>query len=333
MNWWRGLRSTTRTTLIIAVLAVTVFAGVLIALTSTTNGLDTRLLTVSDFPAGWRATSVIASTPTNNPCLAGITTTVVNHAETSFAQGSGLPAVTETIAEESNASAAFAKEVKVLNRCHTLHFDEGTTTGSVTLRPLTAPDVGATAVGYALSYASDQLNLTLDLILFTTRTYVGAVVYTDSLPPPLTTVAAITRGAVARLQGRTVAIGPLSVVNAPVRTLTTPLGTVGYRSVGSGPPLLLITGYTGTMESWDPRFVDTLAEHHRVLLIDNAGIGATSALASPLSIDAMANQTSAFLRALGVARTDVLGWSMGGMIAQALAVLHPSQVRRLGDWC
>ena len=44
---------------------------------------------------------------------------------------------------------------------------------------------------------------------------------------------------------------------------------------GNGPPLLLITGYSGTMESWDPRFVDTLAQHHRVVLIDNAGIGKT----------------------------------------------------------
>jgi pimeloyl-ACP methyl ester carboxylesterase len=74
--------------------------------------------------------------------------------------------------------------------------------------------------------------------------------------------------------------------------------------------------------------VDDLAAHDRVITFDNAGIGKTSPL-SPLSVSAMANQTSALITALGLARTNVLGWSMGGMIAQALAVLDPSQVRRL----
>jgi pimeloyl-ACP methyl ester carboxylesterase len=119
------------------------------------------------------------------------------------------------------------------------------------------------------------------------------------------------------------------IVAVGVRTAHTRLGTVGYRSFGSGPALLLITGYGGTMESWDPRFVDALAKHHRVVIFDNAGIGATQALPAPLTIDAMADQTGALIDALGLEKADVLGWSMGGMIAQALAVRHPTQVRRL----
>ena len=83
------------------------------------------------------------------------------------------------------------------------------------------------------------------------------------------------------------------------------------------------------MEGWDRRFADALAQHHRVVIFDNAGVGQTQALSAPLSIDAMANQTSALIAALGLQRPDVLGWSMGSMIAQALAVLHPDQVRRL----
>ena len=121
----------------------------------------------------------------------------------------------------------------------------------------------------------------------------------------------------------------VSVTSASVQTAQTALGTVGYREIGSGPPLVLIMGYAGTMETWEPQLVDTLARHFRVVIFDNAGIGGTRALPSPLTIDAMANQTSALIRALGLGRTDVLGWSMGGMIAQALAVLHPDQVRRL----
>jgi pimeloyl-ACP methyl ester carboxylesterase len=120
-----------------------------------------------------------------------------------------------------------------------------------------------------------------------------------------------------------------AVVSAPVRIAHTRLGTVGYRIVGTGPPLILITGYTATMDSWDPRFVGALAKRYRVVIFDNAGVGRTQALPAPLTIDAMANQTSALIDALGLGRPDVLGWSMGGTIAQALAILHPAQVRRL----
>jgi len=120
-----------------------------------------------------------------------------------------------------------------------------------------------------------------------------------------------------------------AVVSDPVRVAHTRLGTVGYRVVGTGPPLILITGYTATMDNWDPRFVGALARHHRVVIFDNAGIGRTQPLPAPLTIDAMASQTSALIGALDLGRPDVLGWSMGGTIAQPLAVLHPAQVRRL----
>jgi len=120
-----------------------------------------------------------------------------------------------------------------------------------------------------------------------------------------------------------------SVVLAPVQVAHTQPGAVGYRVVGSGPPLVLIMGYTGTMEDWDPRFVDALARHYRVVIFDNAGVGRTQPLPAPLTIDAMADQTSALISALGLGRPNILGWSMGGMIAQALAVRHPTQVRRL----
>jgi pimeloyl-ACP methyl ester carboxylesterase len=123
--------------------------------------------------------------------------------------------------------------------------------------------------------------------------------------------------------------GTPSVVSSPVRVAYTSLGTVGYRIVGSGPPLVMITGYPFTMEDWDPRLVDALARHYRVIIFDNAGIGDTQQLPGPLTIDAMARQTSALIDALRLSRPDVLGWSMGGMVAQALAVLDPSQVGRL----
>jgi pimeloyl-ACP methyl ester carboxylesterase len=64
-------------------------------------------------------------------------------------------------------------------------------------------------------------------------------------------------------------------------------------------------------------------------MFDNSGIGTTTQLPEPFSISDMANQTSALITALGLSRPEVLGWSLGGTVAQALAVLHPDQVGRL----
>ncbi len=123
---------------------------------------------------------------------------------------------------------------------------------------------------------------------------------------------------------------PRDVVNAPTRIAHTTDGLVGYREVGTGSPVLLITGLSASIDDWQPDFVAGLAAAgHTVVVFDNAGVGQTAALASPLTITAMANQTSALISALGLGRTAVLGWSMGGMIAQALAVLHPAQVAKL----
>jgi pimeloyl-ACP methyl ester carboxylesterase len=119
------------------------------------------------------------------------------------------------------------------------------------------------------------------------------------------------------------------VVAAPVRVAHTAYGAVTYREVGHGTPLVLIMGFGGTFDAWAPSFLNALAADYRVVVFNNAGIGKTAALPPPLSISAMADQTSALISALGLGRPDVLGWSMGGMIAQALAVLHPAQVARL----
>jgi pimeloyl-ACP methyl ester carboxylesterase len=124
--------------------------------------------------------------------------------------------------------------------------------------------------------------------------------------------------------------GP-DALTAPIRVVRTSAGTVAYRELGSGPALLLIVGAGASMDFWPPSFVDALAAHHTVVVFDNAGVGRTSAVSAPasLSITAMASQTSALISALRLHRPAVLGWSMGGMIAQALAVSHPAQVSRL----
>jgi pimeloyl-ACP methyl ester carboxylesterase len=143
------------------------------------------------------------------------------------------------------------------------------------------------------------------------------------------TTSAQTTTSTATTTSSTLPASAVSIVTAPVKVARTPDGSVGYREVGAGPPLVLIMGYSGSMDAWEPSFLDALGRAHRVVIFDNAGIGRTSALPTPLTITAMANQTAALIETLHLTRPDVLGWSMGGMIAQALAVLHPSLVRRL----
>jgi len=148
--------------------------------------------------------------------------------------------------------------------------------------------------------------------------------------PNFSTATAFAGEAVAKVEGKTVKPPAIiSIVTAPVKLARTAIGTVGYREIGSGPPLVMIMGFAGTMATWDPRLVDALAARHEVVVFDNAGIGKTSLVRGHLTIDAMANQTSALITALELKRPLVLGWSMGTMIAQALAVLHPTQVGRL----
>jgi pimeloyl-ACP methyl ester carboxylesterase len=129
--------------------------------------------------------------------------------------------------------------------------------------------------------------------------------------------------------GAQAAMAP-SVTKARVQTLHAGQGTIGYRAVGRGSPVVLVMGLSGTMDAWPPSFVDALAARgHRVITFDNEGIGRTTLGAGTLTVRRMADDTASLIRALRLRRADVLGWSMGGMIAQALARRHPDLVRRL----
>ena len=101
---------------------------------------------------------------------------------------------------------------------------------------------------------------------------------------------------------------------------------IGYREAGSGRPLVLIMGFTGTVDSWVPSFVEPLAASYRVVMFDNRGTGETGEGAGPFTIERFAEDTAGFLRALGLEGADVLGWSMGGFIALELASRHPGLV-------
>jgi pimeloyl-ACP methyl ester carboxylesterase len=103
--------------------------------------------------------------------------------------------------------------------------------------------------------------------------------------------------------------------------------TIHYELMGSGSPLLCIAGIASDSASWAP-LVPLLADRYRLIMIDNRGCGRTKA-PLPLSIVDMANDCAALLDKLGLDQADVLAHSMGGIIANRLAVDHPTRVRRL----
>src|SRR3954469_3920810 len=121
-----------------------------------------------------------------------------------------------------------------------------------------------------------------------------------------------------------------TAVNAPTKVAKVGKQKVGYRSFGSGRPLVMVMGLGGTMGSWDPTFLDALAAGgHRIVLLDNEGVGRTTSLPGRLTIRRMGDTTAGLIKRLKLKRPDVAGWSMGGMIAQSRAVRHPKSLRRL----
>jgi pimeloyl-ACP methyl ester carboxylesterase len=106
---------------------------------------------------------------------------------------------------------------------------------------------------------------------------------------------------------------------------------VGYRIFGNGDPLFLIMGFKGTMDLWDQRLLQNLASKFKVIIFDNRGMGDTTAgdTNKNSSILQFANDTAGLIDALGFKKATVLGWSMGGFIAQELALNHPDKVDRL----
>lgn len=106
-----------------------------------------------------------------------------------------------------------------------------------------------------------------------------------------------------------------------------------YSIVGEGPPLVMIMGYTAHMEMWGPTLIDALSSEHTLLLFDNRGAGRTTAGSRLFTMKRFADDTALLMAELGIRKADVLGGSMGGMIAQEVALCHPDKVDRLVLCC
>lgn len=104
---------------------------------------------------------------------------------------------------------------------------------------------------------------------------------------------------------------------------------LAYRTFGEGPPLLMVMGFAGTMDIWDARLIREFAKEHTVIIFDNRGMGGSTNGTEHISIRRMAADSAGLLRELGYVRADVFGWSMGGLIAQELALNYPERVGKL----
>jgi pimeloyl-ACP methyl ester carboxylesterase len=104
----------------------------------------------------------------------------------------------------------------------------------------------------------------------------------------------------------------------------------GYRRFGKAGtvPLLCLGYFNSNMDAWDPSVTNSLADAHEVILVDNAGVGASGG-ETPHTVAEMTSHCVAFCRALGLKSVHVVGFSLGGMMAQELVLDHPELVRRL----
>jgi pimeloyl-ACP methyl ester carboxylesterase len=104
---------------------------------------------------------------------------------------------------------------------------------------------------------------------------------------------------------------------------------IAYRRVGSGKPLVVLNGFAATSADWDPWFIHGLASSNELILLDNRGIGGSPDNGKPFDIAQLADDAARVIEMLGFEHVNVLGWSMGGFIAQTLALDHPGRINKL----
>jgi pimeloyl-ACP methyl ester carboxylesterase len=121
-----------------------------------------------------------------------------------------------------------------------------------------------------------------------------------------------------------------SYKNAPTKSVNVGGTRFVYRELGtdSGVPVIFVNHLAANLDNWDPRVVDGIAANHRVITFDNRGVGASGGK-TPDSIEAMARDAVAFVRALGFDRVDLLGFSLGGFVSQVIVQQESALVRKI----
>lgn len=118
--------------------------------------------------------------------------------------------------------------------------------------------------------------------------------------------------------------------DTPNRKITVGGVDFAYRELGTGTgvPVVFLHHLTAVLDDWDPRIVDGIAQHHRVIAFDNRGVGGTSS-SVPGTVEQMGTDAIAFIRTMGLQQVDLFGFSLGGGVAQMIALQQPQLVRRM----
>ncbi|WP_431233079.1 alpha/beta fold hydrolase [Mycolicibacterium psychrotolerans] len=118
--------------------------------------------------------------------------------------------------------------------------------------------------------------------------------------------------------------------DAPTRSINAAGVKFAYRELGpkSEVPVVFLVHLAANLDNWDPAVIDPIAQHHHVITVDYRGVGASTG-APAATVEEMADDIAAFIRALGHRKVDILSFSLGGMVAQALVLKHPELVRKL----
>ena len=122
---------------------------------------------------------------------------------------------------------------------------------------------------------------------------------------------------------------PAAAFEAHVRHARVNSGQIAWYERGQGAPLVMLIGTGSTMAEWDPALLRLLARHHRLVMLDYPGVGESGPWRAPRTFAGLADEVARFMDAIRLPRAAVLGWSMGGFVAQQLAVRHPGHVSRL----
>jgi len=118
--------------------------------------------------------------------------------------------------------------------------------------------------------------------------------------------------------------------DTPTKALVIDGTPFAYRELGksSGVPVIFLHHFTAVLDDWDPRVIDGIAAQHRVIAFDNRGVGGSGSKV-PHRLEDMAADAIAFIRALGYQQVDLFGFSLGGAVAQLVALQAPDLVRRM----
>ncbi len=121
---------------------------------------------------------------------------------------------------------------------------------------------------------------------------------------------------------------PQASFRAKVQVASLPHTRIAWYERGRGPALVMLTGTGSTMSEWDPALLRLLARNHRLILFDYPGVGMSGRWHGG-SFESLARATIGLMDAIGLQRVDVLGWSMGGFVAQRVAIDNPQRVAHL----